>query len=191
MPPFQFRIESALRRTRTLSHSPGIPLSLPGVEFAGELPPSDAAVWRLLFLALDQDEVRGYWGGDECCEGCVSNSQSPIRSIESLIRLTRSSLGRDASRVSLVLLSALSDGIREFRDYVRSFTPDDIRGTPWGDGSRTDFLNAMHVLRTHLRNVLRQVAHLLNDSVTLGGVSLSDEEWSPDAYVAVGTHGAP
>jgi len=87
---------------RTLSHSPGIPLSLPGVEFAGELPPSDAAVWRLLFLALDQDEVRGYWGGDECCEGCVSNSQSPIRSIESLIRLTRSSLSRDASRVSLV-----------------------------------------------------------------------------------------
>lgn len=182
MPPFQLRIASAIRRARLLTHSPGTVVSLPGIRFAAELSSAEAAVWRLLFLALDQEQTRHYWSGNECCEGCVSNSRPAIQRIESLVRLTRFSLGGDPSPVSVVLLSALSDGLREFRDYVRAFTPDDARNTPWGEGSRTDYLNAMLALRAHLRNVFRQVMHLLGDSVSLSGVSPNDEEWPREVY---------
>lgn len=184
MPPFQFRIQTAIHRARRLTHAPGVSISLPGVRFAGELSASEAAVWRLLFLALGEDRIDHYWNANECCEGCVSNFQPVIRKIESLVRLTRSSLGGDISPVSAALLSALSEGFVEYREYIGSFVPRTAHDSPWGEGNRTDYLNAMRALRNHLKDVLRQAMRLLDNTVHFNGTECETEEWPRQAYSA-------
>lgn len=185
MPPLRFRINAAIHRAQTLRQSAGVRLTLPGVQFTAELPAAEGAAWRLLFLAMNQGELRHYWSANECCEGCVMTSAPAIRRVEALVRLTRAALGANASPVSKVLVSALADGLREFQDYLRGFTPDQVRHTPWGDGDRREYLRAMWILRSHLRAVLRQVSRLLEDSVGLPGMSERDATWPEEAYSAL------
>lgn len=147
MPPLQFRLSSTLSRAQRLMHEPGVEISLPGICFAGEVTSTDAAVLRLLLSALDQAPLDDYWQITECCEGCVQISRPLVHRIESLVRLTRSALGSNAAPATSVLLSALDESLREFREYIRGFTPDEERHVPWGTGNRLNYLHAMHILR--------------------------------------------
>ena len=185
MPPFQLHLRSALRRAHSLAHDDGVSVSLPGVRFAGRLAQEEASVVRLLFHAVRQDDIRHYWSGNECCEGCVDNSMPIIHRIESLVRLTRSALGPAASPVCRVLLASLSDSIREFREYLRQFTPDNVRHLPWGDGSRENYLVAMRLLRDHLISTLRQLALLLGDDVAAHDFPSRNQLWHERAYAVL------
>lgn len=186
MPPFQFRIASALRRARTIGEDRGIRVSLAGVHFAGRLTVDEAAVWELLLRALGQEPIRQYFERDECCEGCVQNSLPDLRQIESLIRLTKTSLGPEVTPVSAVLLRALLGGFGEFRNYLRGFIADTVRNTPWGDGNREEYLQAFHRQRGHLAHVLQQVTELLDHAVSFEPLLLHNTEWRQEAYVLAG-----
>jgi hypothetical protein len=83
-----------------------------------------------------------------------------------------------------VLVGALTEGLREFRGYIRSFPPDEERGLPWGTGNREDYLDAMHRLRSHIVNVLWQVARLLGDRDLMAAITTRRESWIEDAYDA-------
>lgn len=182
MPPLQFRLPSTLRRAQRLTRERGVRISLPGVVFAGEVASADTAVLQLLLSALNQESLQSYWNMTECCEGCIQTSRPLIHRIASLVRLARSALGSDAAPATTVLLSALDESLREFREYIRGFTPDEERNVPWGDGSRSDYLHAMRVLRHHLESVLQQLLRYTGSMPASLHRRAGLEEWPREAY---------
>lgn len=158
MPRFQFTLAASIDRARAIGTHPGdVTISLPGVMFAGYPRPHEQAVLRLMLMALQLQSGR-YWDTDECCEGCVGTSLPSIDRIESTVQLASRALGPDPSPACAVLVAALVDGFREFRQYLSNFSPD--REHPWGTGSRSNYLHAMHALRHHLISVLHEVSRI-------------------------------
>lgn len=181
-----FRLERTLRNAHRIPAGDGVRLSLPGVQFSGLISDADEAVVGLVIRAISGKRMHGYWRGDECCEACVQNGQEPLSYVTAVFRLAKEAVTSDETAPVTVLMNASVEGLDEYRRYIRRVVPNRERATPWGEGEREEYLDAMHGIRHHLLGVITQLHRLTRGSVQLPEDVPTRDAWDLKRYTRPG-----
>ena len=179
-------LKRVLSRARRIGSRPGeVQLTLPSVVFTGSPAHTDDALLNLLWGASDRDDIAAWLQkGQTPAESPESlyRDRRALGRIDSVIRLTRACVSSEGSAAFAVLLDAVGDAIREFREFERAtgvyiyrrVIPEGAAWSRWMDG--------MEIMHHHVSSVVTEL-RLFQASFT-GEATLLPRgaRWHPRAY---------